>query len=74
MSNTSIESATLQPMPCSTLNVSALRVITFDLLGALMLTELSLHRSIAVLLPSLSSKDVDYLTEQWLDAYASYFG
>jgi FMN phosphatase YigB (HAD superfamily) len=59
---------------CSSLNVSALRVVTFDLFGALMLTESSLNHNIAALLPSLSSADVEEFTGHWLDAYASYFG
>lgn len=74
ISTISVQTAALQPISCSTLNVSALRVVTFDLFGALMLTDLSLSRSIGALLPSLSSNDVENLTEQWLDAYASYFG
>ncbi|CAF1308380.1 unnamed protein product [Didymodactylos carnosus] len=39
-----------------------------------MLTESSLHRNIAALLPSLSSADVEKFTNDWLDAYGSYFG
>jgi FMN phosphatase YigB (HAD superfamily) len=59
---------------CSSLNISALQVVTFDLFGELMLTESSLHRNIAALLPSLSSTDVSKFTDSWLDAYASYLG
>ena len=61
-------------IPCSSLNVSTLTVVTFDLFGALMLTESSLEHSISTLIPSLSSKQVNRFTDQWLDAYASYFG
>ena len=61
-------------IPCSSLNVSALRLITFDLFGALMLTEVSLQQSIGMLLPMLSSDDVANFTSQWLFAYQSYFG
>ena len=67
-------SSSSTPIPCSSLNVSALRVVTFDLFGALMLTDSSLNRNIAALLPSLSSSNVEEFTDQWLDAYASYFG
>ncbi|UJR20161.1 hypothetical protein I4U23_023293 [Adineta vaga] len=59
---------------CSSLNVSTLQIITFDLFGALMSTESSLERNIAVLLPSLSSNEIKKFTNDWLDAYASYFG
>ncbi|CAF1084551.1 unnamed protein product [Adineta ricciae] len=62
------------PPPCPSLNVSALRLITFDLFGALMLTRSSLQSHIAELLPSLSSSDVERFTDTWLEAYVSYFG
>jgi 2-haloalkanoic acid dehalogenase type II len=61
-------------IPCSSLNVSALRVLTFDLFGALMLTESSLYDNIGSLLPSLSSANVKEFVNLWLDAYVSYFG
>jgi HAD superfamily hydrolase (TIGR01493 family) len=61
-------------IPCSSINVSALRVLTFDLFGALMLTESSLQLNIAALLPSLSAVDVEKFADMWGDAYASYFG
>lgn len=59
---------------CSSLNVSALKVLTFDLFGALMLTESSLYDNIGLLLPSLSSDDVKEFVNLWFSAYASYFG
>jgi 2-haloalkanoic acid dehalogenase type II len=59
---------------CSSLNVSELRVLTFDLFGALMLTDSSLHDNIAPLLPSLSSANITEFSDLWLNAYASYFG
>lgn len=59
---------------CSSLNISALRVLTFDLFGALMLTESSLQQNIASVLPSLSSADIKIFTNKWLSAYVSYFG
>ena len=62
------------PVPCSSFNASALRVLSFDLFGALMLTDSSLHHNIAALLPSLTSTDIEIFTNDWLDAYASYFG
>jgi hypothetical protein len=60
--------------PSTFISCSSLNVLTFDFFGALMLTESSLHRNIAALLPSLSSTDVGKFTDSWLDAYASYFG
>ena len=62
------------PIPCSSLNVSELHLITFDVFGALMLTQSSLKRNIAALLPSLSPADVQNFTNDWLLAYQSYFG
>ncbi|CAF1198528.1 unnamed protein product [Rotaria sp. Silwood1] len=59
---------------CSSLNVSTLRLITFDLFGALMLTESSMNGNIASLLPSLSLDDVQKFTKDWLSAYESFFG
>ncbi|CAF1303718.1 unnamed protein product [Rotaria magnacalcarata] len=59
---------------CSSLNVSSVRLITFDLFGALMLTEASMNSNIASLLPSLSLSDVQNFTKDWLNAYASFFG
>jgi len=59
---------------CSSLNVSSIEVITFDLFGALMLTEMSMERNIAALLPQLSSANVTKFTDLWLTAYVSYFG
>lgn len=67
-------SETPTALPCSLLNVSALRVVTFDLFGALMLTESSMQNNIASLLPSLSSADVEEFTGLWLSAYVSHFG
>ncbi|CAF1342734.1 unnamed protein product [Adineta ricciae] len=60
--------------PCPSLNVSTIRLITFDLFGALMLTKSSLQSNIAELLPSLSSSDVERFTNIWVEAYVSYFG
>lgn len=62
------------PIPCSSFNASALRVVTFDLFGALMLTESSMTGSIRSLLPSLSSTNVTNFVNSWLKAYVSYFG
>lgn len=62
------------PIPCSSFNASALRVVTFDLFGALMLTESSMQDSIRALIPSLSSANVTKFVDLWLDAYVSYFG
>jgi 2-haloalkanoic acid dehalogenase type II len=61
-------------IPCSSLNVSALKVLTFDLFGALMLTESSLYDNIGPLVPSLSSAQVKDFVNLWLSAYVSYFG
>ena len=63
-----------EAIPCSALNVSALSVVTFDLFGALMLTDSSLEHSIARLVPSLSPRQVADFADEWLEAYASYFG
>lgn len=68
------ESAPSVAIPCSSLNVSELRLITFDLFGALMLTESSINHSIAQLLPSLAVSDVNNFTDEWLLAYQSFFG
>ncbi|UJR18449.1 hypothetical protein I4U23_005354 [Adineta vaga] len=57
-------------LPCPLLNVSAVCLITFDLFGALMLSDTFLQRNIATLLPLLSSTDVERLTYSWLDAYS----
>lgn len=62
------------PIDCSSLNVSTLRVITFDLFGALMLTPSSMERNIASILPSLSSSEIKTFTNKWLSDYVSYFG
>lgn len=62
------------PIPCSSFNASALRVVTFDLFGALMLTESSLQDNVRALIPSLSSTNVAKFVDLWLDAYVSYFG
>ncbi|CAF2091988.1 unnamed protein product [Rotaria magnacalcarata] len=59
---------------CSSLDLNKLRLVTFDLFGALMLTESSMNQNIASLLPSLSSLDVEKFTSNWLSAYVSYFG
>lgn len=73
-----VENASLRPIseviPCSSLNVSALSLVTFDLFGALMLTEASLEKSITRLVPSLSTAQIKRFTDDWLSAYASYFG
>lgn len=61
-------------IPCSLLNVSELRLITFDLFGALMLTKSSLNDTIAQLLPTLAVSDVENFTAEWLLAYQSFFG
>ncbi|CAF4643968.1 unnamed protein product, partial [Rotaria socialis] len=51
---------------CSSLDVKKLRLVTFDLFGALMLTESSMNQNIASLLPSLSSLDVEKFANNWL--------
>ncbi|CAM2721860.1 unnamed protein product, partial [Rotaria socialis] len=51
---------------CSSLDVKELRLVTFDLFGALMLTESSMNQNIASLLPSLSSLDVEKFANNWL--------
>ncbi|CAF0921887.1 unnamed protein product [Rotaria sordida] len=39
-----------------------------------MLTDSSINQNIASLLPSLSSSDVEKFTDDWLNAYGSFFG
>ncbi|CAF2406887.1 unnamed protein product [Rotaria sp. Silwood2] len=59
---------------CPSLNVSELRLVTFDLFGALMSTRSSMNRNIASLLPSLLPSDVEKFTNKWLEDYKDYFG
>ena len=59
---------------CNSLNISQLHLLTFDLFGALMKTEESLHDNIAEILPTLSKNDINIFTQLWLDAYVSNFG
>ena len=58
---------------CSSLDNKKLRIITFDLFGALMLTVSSLQQNIASVSLSLSSADIKIFTNILLCAYISSF-
>ena len=60
------------PVVCPELNASKLRLVTFDVFGALMQTQADLRRSVGEALPALSSDVAALVAGDMVSSYAGY--
>lgn len=61
-------------LDCKTFDPKRIKLVTFDVFAALMDLETSLTKSVATILPTLSSKDVTSFVQQWEGAYSDQAG
>ena len=61
-------------VPCSTLNASAIRLITFDLFACLADTAASLTTSVEIALPGVTPLAASNIVTSWINSYGSYAG
>lgn len=61
-------------LPCSALNATALRLITFDLFAALADTATSLTLAVEVAIPGIATTTASNIVSNWISTYGSYAG